>query len=327
MRNSAHPHVLSVVVVTRGGPLLRETLDALRESASAVAGPVEVLVAFDGVPPRLPAAAEGVDRLTIKPLGLVHSGTSAARNAGWRAASSQLVLFLDEDVVPAPGLLAGHLAAHQASPGALVVGRVQELPDHLTAWGELDHVAVERRWRRMSESRPGPARVSMSNASMETRLLELTGGFAGWMPSEADIELGFRLQGAGVAVVTAPEAIGWRRSKRGFDEWRSLARTRGRLDAAIYRDGPDSGGAGSLAKSFRERHFLNRAAIRLAMAVPGLEQPLLQTAGWIGIAAHRARLKRLSRAGLSVVANLEYWSGVQQGLRGAEPFRRLLAGS
>jgi GT2 family glycosyltransferase len=48
----------------------------------------------------------------------------AAMNAGLVAARAPVVLFLDDDVVPEPGLLEAHRAAHGRGDAAVVAGRV-----------------------------------------------------------------------------------------------------------------------------------------------------------------------------------------------------------
>jgi GT2 family glycosyltransferase len=308
---------LSVVIVSRGAAVLAKALSCLSAAARRLDGDVEVVVVFDGVATR---SLEAGFAFAFRPLVLVRSGLPAARNAGWRAARSDLILFLDDDVIASPDLLTAHLQVHAAHPGALAVGLVTEVPQPASAWGDYEMVAVERRWRRLLEGRPGPVRVSMSNASVSRACLERAGGFAGWMPSEEDIELGFRLQSAGSEVVFTAAAAAERRSGRGFKEWRALARTRGRMDVAIYRSSAESGGTASLLATFGKRHPLTKSAIRLAFLSAGVERSLLGSAGWLGIGAHRAGLKRLSRAGLSLVANIEYWSGVREGLRGRVSF-------
>lgn len=312
-----HRPALSVIIVSRGAPVLAEALSCLSAAARRVVGEVEVVVVFDGVAPRSPGADLA---FAFRPLVLVRSGLPAARNAGWRAARSDLILFLDGDVIASPALLTAHLQAHATHPGALSVGLVTEVPEPPSAWGDYELVAVERRWRRLREGGPGPVRVSMSNASVSRACLEQVGGFAGWMPSEEDIELGFRLQSAGAEVIFTADAAAERRSGRSFKDWRALARTRGRVDVAIYRSSVESGGTASLLATFGRRHPLTRSVIRLAFRSAGVERSLLGSAGWLGIGAHRAGWKRLSRAGLSLVANIEYWSGVREGLRGRTSF-------
>jgi GT2 family glycosyltransferase len=50
------------------------------------------------------------------------NGAAAARQAGLEAAASEVVVFLDDDVRPEPGLAAGHARHHAAGDGLVVVG-------------------------------------------------------------------------------------------------------------------------------------------------------------------------------------------------------------
>lgn len=112
---------LGVVIPTRGRRLatLRRTLARL-ERQRGVAGRFEVVVALDAAA----SGAEAIEALLARrsyPTQIVHAGrpgASAARNAGWRAASASVVLFLDDDVLARDGLVAAHLDAHAASPAA-----------------------------------------------------------------------------------------------------------------------------------------------------------------------------------------------------------------
>ena len=49
-------------------------------------------------------------------------GPSAARNAGYRAAKADLLLFLDDDMLCDPELLAAHVAAHMKADGVVAFG-------------------------------------------------------------------------------------------------------------------------------------------------------------------------------------------------------------
>ncbi|MEZ4681174.1 MAG: glycosyltransferase family A protein [Caldilineaceae bacterium] len=50
-----------------------------------------------------------------------NQGPAAARNNGVQAAKGELVLFIDDDVVPVPQLIEAHMATHQRYPGEVVV--------------------------------------------------------------------------------------------------------------------------------------------------------------------------------------------------------------
>jgi glycosyltransferase involved in cell wall biosynthesis len=58
----------------------------------------------------------------VRPLPIANSGEMAAREAGARAADSEIVLFLDDDVLAEPGLVAGHAARHAAGGADVVLG-------------------------------------------------------------------------------------------------------------------------------------------------------------------------------------------------------------
>src|SRR5690242_8756822 len=58
----------------------------------------------------------------VRALPIANSGEMAAREAGARAADSEIVLFLDDDVLAEPGLVAGHAARHADGVADLVLG-------------------------------------------------------------------------------------------------------------------------------------------------------------------------------------------------------------
>jgi hypothetical protein len=85
----------------------------------------EVIVADDGS--TSPAAAEQLDHLeseswpfALRVLRLAHGGVSAARNAGWRVAEAELVLFVDDDDVPFDDLVSTLVRARAVSGSDVV---------------------------------------------------------------------------------------------------------------------------------------------------------------------------------------------------------------
>jgi GT2 family glycosyltransferase len=76
---------------------------------------------------------ESAGRLRLVRLAL--PSVTAAMNAGLRHARQELVLFLDDDLRPEPGLVRAHWDAHRAHPGVIVAGRV------LQPWDECSSSA------------------------------------------------------------------------------------------------------------------------------------------------------------------------------------------
>lgn len=58
----------------------------------------------------------------LRPIYRQKGGVAAARQCGAEAASGDVVLFLDDDVVARPGLVAGHARHHEMMPRRLVAG-------------------------------------------------------------------------------------------------------------------------------------------------------------------------------------------------------------
>ena len=87
-----------IVVPTAGRPSLARLLEALGSGNGPLPG--RLIVVFDGHAPR--ALEANLGRLSSRLIVLASGGRgpAAARNAGWREATSEWVAFLDDDVVP-----------------------------------------------------------------------------------------------------------------------------------------------------------------------------------------------------------------------------------
>ena len=108
---------VSVVVPTVQRPeALERCLAALADQRGA--GAIEVIVVDDGVVPTVVAGGDAAPDQVLRTGG--GGGAAAARNLGARAARGRLLLFLDDDLVPAPDLVARHLARHGEHPRAVV---------------------------------------------------------------------------------------------------------------------------------------------------------------------------------------------------------------
>src|SRR5438128_660679 len=64
------------------------------------------------------------ERGDIRWLRLPEPSIPGAMNQGLLEARQDIVLFLDDDIVPFPGLVSGHSYAHRDGLGRLVAGRV-----------------------------------------------------------------------------------------------------------------------------------------------------------------------------------------------------------
>lgn len=102
-------------------PLLREP--ELAELVVAVDG------SGDGSVEWLEERRRDDDRIVV--LDLPNRGAGPTRQAGIEAASGDVVLLLDDDVIAAPGLVAGHARHHRELERRVVIGYMPNRWDHL----------------------------------------------------------------------------------------------------------------------------------------------------------------------------------------------------
>jgi GT2 family glycosyltransferase len=207
---------LTVVVPTLDRPdALDETLAGL-DRQRCEPERVEIVVVDNG--PGGAAAARLARRAGRLPLRVVtepRRGPAAARNAGVRAARAPVVLFLGDDMRPAgDDLLSGHLELHAADPrpAFAVLGRVAWRPDRPVSpfmhW--LEHGGPQFGFDALA---PGPVPAARnlytSQVSLKVAALDAAGGFDERFPFAAveDIELGLRLERAGLQLAYHPELL------------------------------------------------------------------------------------------------------------------------
>jgi GT2 family glycosyltransferase len=112
---------LSVVITTY------QRRDALPEVVRAIAAdphPIEIVVVVDGC---ADGSYELLGRLAaeeprLRPVWRENGGDCAARQTGVEAATGDVVLMLDDDVVAGPGLATGHARAQERLVDTLVLG-------------------------------------------------------------------------------------------------------------------------------------------------------------------------------------------------------------
>jgi GT2 family glycosyltransferase len=173
---------VSVVVPTFGRPAqLRRMLGYLARQAG-VDGRFEVIVVADAKETRLDELDAAVAEVPFpaRRLQAERPGASAARNVGWRAATTPLVMFTDDDVFPEPQWLGEHLAWHDRHPdeNVGVLGPLR--------WADELEVTPFMRWLgrgihfdfdQIEGTEAGWGRMYTANTSLKRSLIESVGGF------------------------------------------------------------------------------------------------------------------------------------------------------
>ncbi|MEW5981248.1 MAG: glycosyltransferase [Acidobacteriota bacterium] len=165
-------------------------------------GSVEILVCDGGSTDETADIVAEIDAPNVRLLADAGASRAAARNTGIRAAQGTFVLFTDADILADPGLLRAHMAAHARHPGSAIVGReiqVSSLNDVSSVRGGLRRLhSLHPSWRR----RLSWMFFLTGNASVRRSDLLRVGlfdeSFAAY--GHEDLELGYRLQQAGVRI-------------------------------------------------------------------------------------------------------------------------------
>ena len=263
---------LSVVVSTLDSPsTLARVLDALERQTVA---PAEVLVAIDAAAPDREATLAAIGERPY-PLGLAEPtlpGAAANRNAGLRAARSELVLFCDDDAVPDPPVVAEHLAWHERHPGpeVAVLGHVR--------WADGIRVTPFMRWLdqgvlfdygRIEGIEAGWGRFYTANVSLRRAFVARVGGFDEERfpyPYE-DVEFAYRADRLGLRLLYNRDAVAQHLRAYDLADYERRVRGIARAERQFVRVHPElrpwfydlySEAARAAPASGRGRHLIGR---------------------------------------------------------------------
>ena len=112
---------------------------------------LELIVVLDGCTDGSAAMLEQLQATfpyKLKIISQTQSGPAAARNAGVKAASSEYVLFVDDDVMVVPQLIMEHWQSHRHNPNLVVVGSMSKPADYQgSAWTNWEQYILEEQYK------------------------------------------------------------------------------------------------------------------------------------------------------------------------------------
>jgi GT2 family glycosyltransferase len=173
---------LSVVISTLGNyETLRRVLDGYSRQ-DADDGSFEVVVAMDAADPEPDAVERAIANRTFKVRRITGAtpGLSANRNAGWRAAAAPLVLFTDNDTIPAPRLVSEHLREHRAHADdeVGVLGHVRWAPElEVSTFMRWLDTGIQFNYANLEEGEVPWGAFAGANSSVKRAFIERVGDF------------------------------------------------------------------------------------------------------------------------------------------------------
>jgi len=182
-------------------------------------------------------------------------GAAAARNAGMACAEGDLILFIDDDIEADPELIESHLRYHAGHSDGSVVGTIR------TQW-ETTRIPFLRYLRdrrifnpyRLNNGKMDFSYYHTGNVSTPRDLLNAVGGFDERFAvyGMEDIELGYRLERIGSAMIPAVDAIGTHHYSPTFSQFTERCEQAGFSLGLMVSLHPD------LRSRFTENSHLNR---------------------------------------------------------------------
>lgn len=184
---------LSVIIPTHDRRALLERVLAGLEAQTY--RDFEVIVAVDGSTDGTTTLLEAIrrrDPFTLVVIALPQGGQARARNAAIRAATGEVVVLVDDDIVLEPEALALHAAFHAVHPGDIAVGAVTNVQT-----GTVDAPRVPT-WMNFTGMNVSVSRTALLEVGLFDETFSEYGG--------EDLDLGIRLERAGNRFRRLPDA-------------------------------------------------------------------------------------------------------------------------
>jgi len=317
------PTVSVVIPTYNRRERLARVLQAL--AAQRVKDPFEVVVVSDGSTDGTDDYLEGPTPLPVRAERQPNSGPAVARNRGVQVASGELIVFLDDDVVPDPGLIAAHVAAHERlGEHVVVIGPMLNPPDHRFApWVRWEQAMLAKQYAAMERGdwAPTARQFYTGNASVRRAHVLAAGGFNPSYRRAEDLELAFRLAAAGLTFAFEPAAIGLHYAERSYEAWRAVAEAYGRNAVVMARDQDDEL-LELAAVEFHERHPLLRALTKGCLGRPRCSTVVERCLRALAVGADRVGVHSVAQQALSGIYGLVYCQGIADELGGVDAWWR-----
>lgn len=307
--------LVSVVIPTYNRlDRLKRVLSALEAQTYALDS-FEVVIVSDGSTDGTPAYLETLSTpLDLKVVTQANQGVAAARNHGVARAQGEIILFLDDDVVPAPACIAQHLKTHAEHTDEIVVlGPMLSPPDFdMTMWVRYEQAMLYKQYHAMQAGhwQPTARQFYTGNTSLARRHILASGGFDETFHRAEDVELAYRLAARRLRFVFNTDAVGYHYAERSFESWFTIPYVYGRNDIIFARDKGQTWLFKQIPQELDRRNICIRNLVRLCARQPWLNTIVLA----LLIAGVRAgqclgygRLMQMLHSG---IFTLRYFQGV-----------------
>lgn len=293
---------------------LRHVLAALEQQAYRPDA-YEVVVVSDGSTDGTEAYLEAFrSTMRLRWFSQANRGPAAARNVGIQKADGDFVLFIDDDVVPEPQLLAEHANSHREAGKDVVVLGPLLTPGgfKMAPWVRWEQEMLMKQYTALlrGDWAATARQFYTGNASLRRCHLLAAGGFDEGFRRAEDVELAYRLADRGLDFKFNMQAAGMHFAERSFRAWLVAAHTYGRNDVIFTRDRDQKWLLPVVRQEFHGRHILVRWLVRFCGGRPLLSRAATSALKLTADAATILRVSSVETRAYSALFNLQYYNGL-----------------
>ncbi|HET7815900.1 MAG TPA: glycosyltransferase [Candidatus Baltobacteraceae bacterium] len=232
-----------------------------------------------------------------------YTGRAMARNAGIAQAQGSVVLFNDSDIIADPGLIEAHLKHHREQRNIAVVGWEVQVANLEQYAFKRDHPDERGSLHPASRKKLSWLYFLTGNASVRRDDLLRVGSFdesfTGY--GHEDLELGYRLERAGITILYEPAAINYHCQDVPHGDQVEKMKLAGRSTVRFYRKHP---------------HFAVMANLGMTPVSLGLHSLLTKMPWALGYFDKRAGNSKFAR---DLLQQYYYISGIKNALGEKQP--------
>lgn len=295
---------------------LKRTLRSL--AAQSVQG-FKVVVVDDGSSPPVdgaipPGLRESLDITVMRTPA--NGGPARARNLAVRAATTEYIAFIDDDVDAAPSWLASLHAAITRPGKRVVFGPLLAPPTwRPTPWNLWEARTLAREYEHMQSGDYEPTwrQFFTGNAIVRREDMLEAGGFDERFTRAEDIELGLRMWRLGSTFEFEPAAIGWHFARRTLASWLGIPRQYAHFDVVLDHYYPDMNWLTVIQREAAFRSLPARLARRVTEHGPA-RKAVTFSGVRIAQGLQAVRLSTPAVRVLSVVYDAEYHAALREAL-------------
>jgi GT2 family glycosyltransferase len=149
----------------------------------------------------------------VRYVNVALNNPAVKRNAGIRAAKADILILMDDDVIPDKSFVDTHVKAQEASTGVVYCGQIR----YPKSWIEKSNYFRYRDSRHLGTSRPEiapshlpPWMITTMNLSLKRSEIVSQVGYVSeefMRYGGEDVEFGFRIAASGIKLIYLPEAL------------------------------------------------------------------------------------------------------------------------